>query len=164
MQRLVASVALAYCLLPATARAEAGNQAVEACETLGEGDVCTLKQPSKGPEGVTYEETPGTCQKDECCEQDYSKGSPPEVTCGECLACKAGPPTPPPDAGDAQGEPPKAGDEPPASAGSKRGCTLGGPAPWIALMLLPAGWACGRVSRSTSSRSGRGRGSGPLRR
>mgnify|MGYP003874832695 CR=1 FL=1 len=142
MQRLLPSAALALCLFPAVAIASEGNQAVEACKTLGEGDACTLKEPQKGPDGVTYRDIPGTCQSDECCEQDYSKGSPPEVTCGPCLACKPGEgPTPTvapePTAG---GEPPKAGEDPPATAGTKRGCTLGTPTPWTLLLLLGFGF------------------------
>ncbi len=126
MIALLRTTAFALCMLPAASFASEGNQAVEACKTLGRGDTCVLKEPTKGPEGVTYREIDGTCQTDECCEQDYSKGSPPEVTCSECLACKPGA-TPTvsaePNAG---GEPPRAGDDPPTSAGSQRGCTLGG--------------------------------------
>lgn len=141
MQRLLPSVALAVCLCPALVSASENSPATEACKTLGEGDACTLKEPKKGPDGVTYEDIPGTCQPDECCEQDYSKGSPPEVVCGPCLACKPGGPSPTVTAEPTAGEPPRAGDEPPAAGGSKRGCTAGGTAPWTALLwLLPLAW------------------------
>ncbi|MBV1859377.1 MAG: hypothetical protein KUG77_13270 [Nannocystaceae bacterium] len=145
MQRLLPYAALVTCLLPALALASEGNQAVDACKTSSEGEACVLKEPTKGAGGVSYRDIDGTCQPDECCEQDYSKGSPPEVTCSECLACKPGDgPSPTvmaePTAG---GEPPKAGvgDDPPASAGNKRGCTAGGTASWTSLLwLLPLVW------------------------
>ena len=117
---------------------------MEACKTSSEGEPCVLKEPTKGTDGVSYRDIDGTCQPDECCEQDYSKGSPPEVTCSACLACKPGDPSPTPTAEPtAGGEPPKtsAGDDPPASAGSPRGCTAGGTASWASLLwLLPLAW------------------------
>ena len=138
MHRLLPSAALVLCLSPALASASESSPATEACKTLGEGDACTMKEPKKGPDGLTYEDISGTCQPDECCEQDYSKGSPPELVCGPCLACKpdegASLVSPEPTAGEA----PRAGDEPPAAGGSKRGCTAGGDAPWTSLLwLLP---------------------------
>ncbi len=138
MTSLLRTTALALCLVPTAALASGGNQAVEACKTLAQGDACVLKEPTKGPEGVTYRDIDGTCQLDECCEQDYSKGSPPEITCAQCLACKPGAAptqtvTAEPTAG---GEPPRAGDEPPATTGSQRGCTLGGTASGSALWML----------------------------
>ncbi len=147
MQRLLPSAALIACLLPSLALASEGNQALDACKTSSEGEACVLKEPTKGPDGVSYRDIDGTCQPDECCEQDYSKGSPPEVTCSTCLACKPGGPsatvTAEPTAG---GEPPSAGDEPPASAGTKRGCTVGGAASWTSMLwlLLPLAWTCRR--------------------
>lgn len=146
MHRILPSAALIACLLPALALASEGNPAVEACKTSSEGEACVLKEPTKGPDGVSYRDIDGTCQPDECCEQDYSKGSPPEVTCGACLACKPGANpsatvTAEPTAG---GEPPKAsaGEDPPASAGNKRGCQAGGDAPWTSLLwVVPLVWA-----------------------
>ena len=149
MQRLLPYAALIACLLPAVALASEGNQAVDACKTSSAGEACVLKEPTKGPDGVSYRDIDGTCQPDECCEQDYSKGSPPEVTCNACLACKpGGGPSPTvtsePTAG---GEPPRAsaGDDPPASAGTKRGCTAGGTASWAGLLwMLPLAWTSRR--------------------
>lgn len=144
MQRLLPTAVFLSCLLPAAAFAEQGNPAVDACKATGEGDACSYKQPTKGPDGVAYQDIAGTCQSDECCEQDYSKGSPPEVTCGPCLACKRAEmpkPTVSPEPGAGSAEPPRteAGDEPPAAAGgTKRGCTAGGTASWFSLLwLLP---------------------------
>ncbi len=131
--------ALAFCLLPSVALASESNPGVEACKTLAEGDACTVKEPSKGDDGVTYSEAPGTCQPDECCEQDYSQGPPPKVTCGPCLSCKASGAAP---GGGAEGgtEPPKVGDDPPAGASSKRGCSTGEGSPLALLFLLPLAW------------------------
>ncbi len=141
MQRLLPSAALVLCLLPAAALASEGNPGVEACKTRGEGDACSYKEPSKGPDGLVYNDVAGTCQSDECCEQDYSKGSPPELKCGPCLSCKPGGGAAGDGGGPGNGEPPKAGDDPPASAGSNRGCTTGGEAPWSSLLLLlPLAW------------------------
>ncbi|MEM6291396.1 MAG: MYXO-CTERM sorting domain-containing protein [Myxococcota bacterium] len=127
--------ALVATLLPAVAFASENNAAVEACKALGEGDACTLKQPYKGDDGVAYRDVAGACQPDECCEQDYSKGSPPEVTCGPCLACT------PPGPGktvsaEPNREPPRTSDDPPAEGSSKRGCTAGGAPSWLALGFL----------------------------
>lgn len=131
--------ALAFCLIPTLALASESNPGVEACKTLAEGDACTVKEPSKGDDGVVYTDAPGTCQPDECCEQDYSQGSPPKVTCGPCLSCKVSGAAP---GGAAEGgtEPPKVGDDPPASASSKRGCTTGEGSPLALLCLLPLAW------------------------
>ena len=140
MQRLLSSAALVACLFPAAALASQGNQAVEACKTSGEGDACSYKEPTKGPDGVEYRDVSGTCQPDECCEQDYSKGSPPEVKCGTCLACKPGAaPTPtvaPEPSPQVETPGTAAGDEPPAPATNKRGCTVGGTASWGSLLWL----------------------------
>ncbi len=131
--------ALALCLLPSLTLASESNPGVEACKTLSEGDGCTVKEPSKGEGGVTYNEAPGTCQPDECCEQDYSQGPPPKVTCGPCLSCKASGEA---SRGRAEGgtEPPRVGDDPPADAGSKRGCSTGEGSPIALLCLLPVAW------------------------
>ncbi|MCR9160286.1 MAG: hypothetical protein ACE37F_27210 [Nannocystaceae bacterium] len=145
-------VALAFCLAPSVGLASESNPGVQACKTLAQGDACTVKEPSKGADGVTYSESAGTCQPDECCEQDYSAGPPPKVTCGPCLSCKPDGGTP---SGGADGgsEPPKVGDDPPAAGSSKRGCTTGGGSPLALLLLLPLAW----FSRSTSCRSSPGR-------
>ncbi len=124
--------AIAATLLPAIAFASENNAAVEACKTLGDGDACTMKQPYKGADGVAYRDVAGACQPDECCEQDYSNGSPPEVTCGPCLACKPVESSPTVSAEPSR-EAPRAGDEPPAAGSSKRGCTLGGTPSWLGL-------------------------------
>jgi hypothetical protein len=127
-----------------SASAEDKDAAAEACKDKQEGDACTFIKLSK-PEGgeLQRNEVAGTCQPDQCCKLDYSKGSPPDTTCGPCVVCKEGSayPTPPipeptPDSG---AEPPRAGDEPPASAGNdKRGCSVGAPtdAGWSVLLLL----------------------------
>ncbi|MCA9655176.1 MAG: hypothetical protein H6712_00040 [Myxococcales bacterium] len=133
--RLVLALALvAPWALPAVA---AANPAVEACQGKSEGEACGLVKLVKPPGGgeLQRKTVPGVCRPDECCDLDYSKGSPPETTCHACLACKEGPgapgETPPPDdakpgAGD-QGEPPRTEDGPPAPAPTEqRGCTVGG--------------------------------------
>lgn len=115
----------------------AAEPAVEACATLGNGDACTLPQPVNGENGLDYEESPGTCQPDECCEQDYSGGSPPKVTCGPCLMCKEGAAGPGEKVGgSAGGEPPRTSDDPPASANNAKGCTINAPG---------SGWTVGAL-------------------
>ena len=139
MKSSTAIASLILFSLPSLALASENNPGVEACKTLGEGDACTVKEPTKGADGVTYNEAPGTCQPDECCEQDYSQGPPPKVTCGPCLSCKTSGAA---EGGAADGgtEPPKVGDDPPANASSKRGCTTGTGSPLALLMLLPLAW------------------------
>ncbi|MEM6994336.1 MAG: MYXO-CTERM sorting domain-containing protein [Myxococcota bacterium] len=132
-----ALVSLAAWSLPAYA--EDKNPAKIACDGKAEGDACTITRQIKNNEGQPdTRESPGVCQPEECCEQDYSKGSPPEVTCGPCLACKASGPRPTPDApevtadgeaspAEAGGEPPRnAADPPPSAPNDKRGCRIGG--------------------------------------
>lgn len=141
---LVGAALLGSLALASTAAADENNAAVAACEGKAESDACTFK-------AANGKETSGKCTTDECCELDYSKGSPPETKCGPCLACKAGPPVPTPDGppvadgGEAaadgakpDGEAPRTSSDPPASGGNeKRGCSVGGDAPgWGALLLL----------------------------
>lgn len=98
-----------------------------ACNGKSAGDACTNSEPQKDDSGVTMREVAGACQSAECCEQDYSKGSPPEISCEACVTCKSGAtPTAAAPNGGASGEPPRAGDDPPASAGNSRGCQAGG--------------------------------------
>ena len=125
------------------------NPAVEACAGKSAGDACDVVRLIKSNEGQPEtRKSPGQCATDECCELDYSKGSPPETICGPCLACKAGSPRPTPDApevkgdgGDSNGEPPRTSSEPPpATPSGKRGCSVGGVGPtwsWLVLGLAP---------------------------
>lgn len=136
--------------------AEDKNPNVIACEGKAAGDTCTAVRMIKSNEGQPVKrESPGQCATDECCELDYSKGSPPETVCGACLACKAGAPTPTPDAPDvtapstadagsqadaAAAQP--SSDPPATSPNDKRGCSVGGSGrggatwQWLPLMLL----------------------------
>lgn len=141
---LIGAALLGSLALASTAAADENNAAVAACEGKAESDACTFK-------AANGKETSGKCTTDECCELDYSKGSPPETKCGPCLACKAGPPVPTPDGppiadggaaadGEAKGdgEAPRTSSDPPASGGNeKRGCSVGGHAPaWSLLGLV----------------------------
>jgi len=141
---LTAAALLGALAFASTAAADEKNAAVVACEGKAERDACTFK-------AANGKDTTGKCTTDECCELDYSKGSPPDTKCGPCLACKAGPPVPTPDGppiadgggeaagdGNADGEPPRTSSDPPASGGNeKRGCSIGGSTPgWGALLLL----------------------------
>lgn len=131
-------------LTPASALA---NPATDACNGKKSGDPCTQMTMSKGPDGSMQRgNVPGVCQPDECCDLDYSKGSPPQTTCHACLACKEGGPALPPPAAEGgdvaagNGDPgpaePARVDEPPAPAPSEqRGCRTGGE--------TPGGWALG---------------------
>lgn len=140
---------LAALALPTSA---AANPAVQACEGKREGDACGLMKMVKPPGGGELQRStvPGTCRADECCDLDYSKGSPPETVCHACTACKEGPAdlTPPPAAADdpakpADGEPPRTENGPPPTApAEQRGCTLaappqGSPTPLLAFLALP---------------------------
>ena len=102
----------------------------------------------KPPGGGELQRTtvPGVCRSDECCDLDYSKGSPPETVCHACLVCKDGPSdaaAPPAKAGDpppsAGGEPPRTngGGPPPTAPTEQRGCAVGG-ASGRAVAWLPA--------------------------
>lgn len=144
--------ALCVATLAAPASAEDKNPAAQACKGKKEGEACTfmkLQKPEDGGELQRVEES-GVCNPGECCELDYSKGSPPQTNCGPCLVCEAGggptPPIPSPDGGDPASEPPRAADEPPAQAGNgKRGCSVHANAdqsPALGLMLL-LGLLCG---------------------
>ena len=133
--------------VPSTA---AANPAVQACEGKREGEACGLTKLVKPTDGgeLRRSTVPGTCRADECCDLDYSKGSPPETVCHACLACTEGPAdlaAPAPSAGDpappAGGEPPRTSPEdgpPPPSPSEQRGCAVGArsPAPWAWLVAL----------------------------
>ncbi|MEM9460457.1 MAG: hypothetical protein AAGF11_40185 [Myxococcota bacterium] len=123
------------------------NPAVEACAGKNAGDACGRMQLVK-PEGggeLQRKTVPGVCVSDECCDLDYSKGSPPETVCHACLACKDGPSDstpaaanagPAPGDGGGEGEPPRAGEQdPPAPSPQKRGCRVASPRSGV------TGWA-----------------------
>jgi len=134
--------------------AAAANPDVEACAGKAEGQACGTMKLVKPPGGGELQRTtvPGVCRADECCDLDYSKGSPPQSVCHACLVCKNGPSDvapPPAKAGDpppsAGGEPPRTGESgpPPTAPTEQRGCTVGGAssrtAGWLpALVLLVA--------------------------
>lgn len=154
-----AALATALIVLPATeASADEPNPAVVACQGKAEGAACTVQRAIKNNEGQhDTRDTPGTCRTEECCALDYAKGSPPETTCGPCLACKAGVPAPSPDppqvaapAGDAQSEPPRSETLPPPNGpNEKRGCSVGATSTgWIGLGLLWAGLVVTRRRRT----------------
>lgn len=149
---LVGFAGLALLATPALA---ASNPAVEACAGKTAGQTCGLLKLVK-PEGggeLLRSTVPGVCQADQCCDLDYSKGSPPQSVCHECLACKDGPTEVAPPPAKADDPPPSAGGEPPRSESSgppptapseQRGCSVGAPGrgPWgwlPALVLLVAG-------------------------
>jgi len=145
---LAGLLGLAALALPSSADA---NPEVEACTGKSEGEACGLLKMVKPEGGELQRKTvPGVCRPDECCELDYSKGSPPQSICNTCLACKDGPADAGPPAADggaaagAEGEPPRANnDGPPApSPAEKRGCTVAAPATPLAgtgLLLLMLG-------------------------
>ena len=127
--------------VPTTVRAGEINPAVEACVDRAEGDGCSVRNTQSG------EVQSGQCTTDECCELDYSGGSPPQTTCAACLACKPGVPRPTPtppevnadDGNEAsQGEPQRTAPQPPpATPNDKPGCTIGGGGwSWIVLLGL----------------------------
>lgn len=129
---LLSSIAaLALVGVAATAYADEKNPAVEACVGKTEGAPCSSQRVTQLPSGEAAPKSePGTCQPDQCCELDYSQGSPPKSNCGPCLACKPGVPTTNGGGegavGDTHVEPPR-GDEggPPATEPSKKGCAIG---------------------------------------
>jgi hypothetical protein len=131
-------------LLLSSEAAAADNPAQQACEGKSKGAACTFSKPHKDPGGALEQrEVSGACQDDECCELDYSKGSPPASNCGPCLVCKEGAAAEPSAEGGAaanpgpNAEPPRPGDDPPAAAGNgKRGCSMGTRSA-IGLLLLP---------------------------
>lgn len=133
------------------------NPDVEACKGKAEGDACMRIVPTKSADGPLEEKrVPGVCGPDECCDLDYSKGSPPQTVCGPCLVCRDGAGAAPPVAADASagdgaadpgpvaspaddgGSPPAATNDPP------KGCSVGadssGVPLWggLALLLLAA--------------------------
>jgi hypothetical protein len=139
------------------ASAREKNEATKACEGKKDGEACTVMTLTKPASGGPLERRSesGLCKPDECCELDYSKGSPPETICGPCLACEVGgyraapqPKPVGPSAEDPSREAPRNEGEsdPPAPAGNaQRGCavTVGMVPPWAALIVL-APWAAGR--------------------
>ncbi len=147
----LALVCLAGLTVPSTAKA---NPDVEACKGKREGEACQRMKLVKPPGGGELERKtiPGACRADECCDLDYSKGSPPETTCHACLACKDGPSddAPPPARADdpeapANGEPPRTSEAgpPPTAPTEQRGCSIGsrGGSPrggWLAGLLVLA--------------------------
>lgn len=149
---LLVGVPLLVCLvglgLPSHA---AANPEVQACAGKHEGEACGTMKLTKPPGGGELQRTtvPGVCRTDQCCDLDYSKGSPPESVCRACLACKDGPsdePPPPAKAGDpppaASGEPARAseGGPPPTAPTEQRGCAVGrgsrGPGGWLPALVL----------------------------
>ena len=129
--------------------ATAANPAEQACSGKAEGDACGMMKLVKPEGGGELQRTnvPGVCRADQCCDLDYSKGSPPESVCHECLACKEGPSNvapaakasdPPPSAA---GEPPRSESGPPPTGPSEqRGCSVGGEprgvAGWLTALVL----------------------------
>lgn len=135
------------------AHAEETNPDVQACAGKAKGDACQrtlVTKPEGGP--VERKKVPGVCADDNCCELDYSKGSPPETVCAPCLACKEGPGAAvDPSAGDAKSDgsapaadadgaaAPAGNGAPPATEPSKRGgCSAGAPPLSLAWLLLTA--------------------------
>jgi hypothetical protein len=143
--RLLPSIAALVLGVAVTAHADEKNPAVEACAGKSEGAPCVTKRvvQEAGGEAAPKDE-PGTCQPDQCCELDYSQGSPPKSNCGPCLACKPGAPATPTGSeggvNDTHHEPPR-GDEggPPATEPSKKGCAIGADSfgtPWLMVLLV----------------------------
>lgn len=161
LRRPLTWLALSFALALPSAQvlAEETNPAVKACSGKTEGAPCSFEEIHQDASGhPTMKTVPGACQPDQCCALDYSKGSPPQTTCGPCLACKAGAPTPekPPGTSDSGGavEPPRAdgGTKPEPPPHGKRGCTLAGddaPGTLAALVML----ACGAAARRRRART-----------
>ncbi len=115
------------------------NPDVDACKGKAEGDACMRIVPTKTADGPLEEKrVPGVCGSDECCDLDYSKGSPPETVCGPCLVCRDGAGAAPPvgdgGAGDGGGgtpdpvaSPADDGGSPPATTSEppRKGCSVG---------------------------------------
>ena len=139
------------------------NPDVEACKGKAEGDACMRVVPTKTADGPLEEKRmPGVCGPDECCDLDYSKGSPPETVCGPCLVCRDGAGAAPPVAADGGGDgggddgstpepvasPADDGGSPPAAnSESPKGCSVGmgaGGAPALAGLAL---WMLGAARR-----------------
>jgi MYXO-CTERM domain-containing protein len=148
-------LASSLALFATTALAGEKNPDVQACAGKKAGDACQRTVVTKTEGGpAEQKKLPGACAEDNCCELDYSKGSPPETVCAPCLACKEGPGTPSPsvdgggdsaaaDAGAATPEgdgTPAADNSPPATDPGKRGCSVGGyptrSSSWLALLVF----------------------------
>jgi hypothetical protein len=160
--RLVLGAVLPLLLLLASGAAQAGdkNPEVEACRGKAAGDACTFKQIDKRADGPVRErEVSGACEEGECCELDYSKGSPPETVCKPCLACKQGAPVTAAPTTGSDRESPRVGDaqsDPPETPQAK-GCGCGSArtvAPVLGLGLVFIGmWSTKRTrSRRSSGR------------
>lgn len=140
IRRLVLPAACCFSLLGTEAAAATPQQ--QACTGKTKGATCSFKRPVKEPDKPMTEETvAGACADDECCELDYSKGSPPQTTCGPCLVCKEGAgaavPVPSPDNPREAGTADSGKTDPPASAANgKGGCRIGGEPGLLALFLL----------------------------
>jgi len=154
LARLLPPLTLALALVisaaatTATAAADEKNPAVQACVGKAEGAPCSADRIVQHAGRAEKRSEPGSCQPDECCELDYSGGSPPKTTCGPCLACKPGAaPAPDGDTAGATGvEPPRTdgGDPPVVAPNEKRGCSVAGNATaesalWL-LGLSCLGW------------------------
>jgi hypothetical protein len=143
----------------ASARAGDKNPEVEACRGKAKGDACSFKQIDKRAEGPVRErEVSGACDEGECCELDYSKGSPPETICRPCLACKQGAPVTAVPATGSDKDPPRVSDgqsDPPETSPAK-GCGRGSTrttTPALGLGLLFLGlWSTNRPRSRKSSR------------
>lgn len=159
--RIFASFVVAIAIAPfGIASAKEKDPAVEACTGKADGAPCATQRPVK-EEGadLSFRNEPGTCQAEECCELDYSQGSPPKSVCAPCLACKpGGPAAPATDDGKSDGGPEveaprsSAGDEPPATSPGKKGCSIANEPAGLGLVLLVLALRR-RLSRSTASRS-----------
>jgi hypothetical protein len=146
-------------LAPASAAAGEDNPDVAACAGKAQGDTCTRLIPTKTADGPLEDKrVPGVCATQECCDLDYSKGSPPETICAACLTCQPGAGTPVAGGdggaaaadgdGPATATPPAddGGNPPPAGETSSKGCRIGAPTPArgfrTTLWCLPLlGWA-----------------------
>lgn len=134
-------------------RPAAASPAQEACAGKSEGEACGMMKLVKPEGGGELQRTtvPGVCRADECCDLDYSKGSPPETVCHACLACKDGPADVAPAPAKADDPPPSAAGEaprteggpPPTGPSEQRGCAVGGhpraAAGWLGALALLAG-------------------------
>lgn len=135
---------------PALASAAEPNPAVDACRNKAGGAPCTHDKIVQVDGRATTKSEPGTCQNDQCCDLDYSSGTPPKSVCADCLVCKPGAAAnPDPTGGDSTAvEPPRAETgNPPAVEPSKRGCSIGtgdgngdGTTLGLGLLVAVLGW------------------------